>query len=332
MTNARFFGKLINVTIGLEMKAQYRPELRLAFSDMWGHGRYAFHPTRNYFYKLLSLYYNVSLVDHDPDLLIFSCFGNNHKNISAKTKLFFCGENSIPSGCDRMIRPDYSKCDISLSQYPASHRNYYFPLWALFINWFHEADTIDLPSNPTYLTNPKTLLWNRDTYIEEKTYDCCFMNNNHIPDRVALFELLNEKIFVNSYGKLHNNVGYLLRGHEGDKCDILKNHKLTIAYENSYRHGYNTEKIIHPYSVGSIPIYSGGLDRTVFNSKALFYIEDYASTEAMVEDIVSTIGDTSLYRAKLREPLFVNNIIPDKFKPIAVLSWIAERLRETINK
>ena len=303
-------------------------KLRVRFSDMWGHGDYQFDPYTSYFYKLLSLQYDVEIAIENIDLLIYSCFGDKHKEIDAKVKLYFCGENTDPPGGKRKIKPDYSECDISLSQFPSSDKNYYFPLWALFVNWFFEENPLKLPSNPTYLTNQDDLISGRNEYGNEKIHDCCFMNNNPVEDRIMLYNKLSKHMKVNSYGKLFNNVGYMLRGHEGDKCEIVKSHKLTIAYENSFRHGYNTEKIIHPYSVGSIAIYSGGLDRTIFNSKALFYDGDYSTMDDMIEDIVECISNKRLYKEKVSESLFINDEIPVRFKPVSVLSWLMKKLHE----
>lgn len=300
--------------------------LRVAFCDMWGHGEYQFHPFTSYFYKLLSLYYTVEVADDDVDVLFFSCFGDKHKEIAATTKIYICGENISAPGSDRKIEPEHVSCDLSLSQFPQSNTNYYFPLWVLFVNWFYEKIPLSLPSNPTYLTHPDDLITTRCTFDSEKLHDCCFMNNNPMQDRVELYKSLSARIMVKSYGKLFNNVGYLLRGHEGDKCEILKSHRLTISYENSYRHGYNTEKIIHPYSVGSIGIYSGGLDRTIFNSRALFFNEDYESQEHMIDDIVECLANPLYFRTKIAEPLFIDNRLPSRFKPASVLSWLRERI------
>ena len=300
--------------------------LRIGFADMWGHGEYQFNPYANYFYKLLSLCYTVELADDRLDVLFFSCFGDRHKEITATTKIYICGENIASPGSDRKIEPEYVQCDLSLSQFAQSNTNYYFPLWALFINWFHEKNPLPLPSNPTYLTNPDDLISNRCVFASDKLHDCCFMNNNPMEDRVKLYKSLSSRIKVNSYGKLFNNVGYLLRGHEGDKCEIVKSHRFTISYENSYRHGYNTEKIIHPYSVGSIGIYSGGLDRTIFNSRALFFNEDYESEEDMIDDLIECSKNPIYFKEKVNEPLFIDDRLPSRLKPVSVLSWINERI------
>ena len=301
-------------------------EIKLSYTDMWGHGSYQFNPYNCYFTKLLSLFYDVSIVKDDPDILFFSCFGETHRSIKATVKIFFCGENSSPPGVTRMIKPDYSFCDLSLSQFPDSQRNLYFPLWVLFVNWFYEKVPLDLPSNPTFLVNPESLLSTRTKYINLKSDFCNFINNNPVSDRVLLYQELSKITKVNSFGKLFNNVGYLLGGDEGEKLKILKSHRFSIAYENSWSVGYNTEKIIHPYSVGSIAIYSGGLDRSIFNSKALFYRDDYSSLQQMIEEIGETYRNEELFLAKVSEPLFVNNKIPTRFYPISILNWINESL------
>ena len=229
-----------------------------------------------------------------------------------------------------MITPDYRLCDLSLTQFPTSEKNYYFPLWVLFVNWFKLSMPLPLPSNPTYLVEPEDLVSSRNCYSEEKERFCCFINNNPIEDRIQLFNILNNNQRVDSYGKLCNNMGHPLDGDERTKLDILKKTAFTIAYENSYAPGYNTEKVIHPYTRGSVAIYSGGLDRTIFNSRSLFYIEDYGSTTEMADDILRHAKDDTLLEKKVCEPLFVSNRIPSRFEPVSVLSWLESKIVDSL--
>jgi len=304
--------------------------LRLWYSDMWGHGEYMFNPERCYFTQLLRLRYEIELCGDSPDVLIFSCFGNDHKDIDATVKIYFCGENSNPPGVQRTLKPDYDQCSFSLSHWPGSSRNYYFPLWILFVNWFHEPMPLELPANPTFLIQPDELISRRECYLESKDRFCCFINNNPVEDRISLFHSLESYRSVDSYGSLFNNVGYRLGGHEGKKMDVLKRTFASIAYENSYLQGYNTEKVIQPYARGCFAIYSGGLDRSIFNSRALFYLEDYRDQEEMVADIVKHYEDSRLSTAKIYEPLFYGNKIPDFAQPVSVLSWIESQLDEQL--
>ena len=136
-------------------------KLKIWFSDMWGYENYQFDTKNNYFSSLLSLRYKVKLDSTNPDLLIYSCFGEKHKTFDCK-KIFFTGENSVPPGVTRQIYPCYEDCDYSLSFFPDSSKNKYFPLWVIFINWFGEDNPKALPSNPTYLVEPEFLIASKE--------------------------------------------------------------------------------------------------------------------------------------------------------------------------
>tara|TARA_B100000674_G_scaffold499057_1_gene541370 strand:+ start:29728 stop:30612 length:885 start_codon:yes stop_codon:yes gene_type:complete len=292
---------------------------------MWGYDPYMFNMTNNYFTNLLGLRYKIRITSENPDLLIFSCFGSNHLRFSCK-KLFFCGENTDSNPPARIIEPmiEYSNC--SLSQFKSSETNKYFPLWVLFINWLYHEMPYELPSNPTYLVPFESLFVHGNKKTVPNKEFCIFLNNNPIKDRIELFESLSKIKKVDSFGKLLNNTGKVLRGSEKDKTDLLQRYRYTIAFENSYAQGYNTEKIIHPYTSNSIAIYNGGLDKKIFNSKSLFYLQDYADMGEMIADIQKHEENIDLYIQKLNQPLFQNNRIPSEFFPMSVLDWLINKL------
>lgn len=252
--------------------------LKLYFEDMWGYDQFQFNPHDNYFTNLFKLNYNV-VIDSNPDVLIFSVFGFNNRKYNCK-KIFFCGENTGHHFRDPLTEP----CDVSLSQFDENNKNIYFPLWALFVNWFCQDQPRPLPSNPTFhcevtdIINPGKI---------DKNKFCAFINNNPIEDRIKIFELLNKYKTVDSYGGLHNNVGGPIRGSEQAKILVLKDYKFTIAFENSYHHGYNTEKIIQPLSLNTIPLYKGGERvKEFFNTNKIINASDFNSLEEMAEYII----------------------------------------------
>ena len=298
--------------------------LKIWFTDMWGFEPFQFNTEINYFTHLLRLRYNIIIDKGDPDLLVYSCFGDDHLNYQCK-KLFFCGENTSPAPPKRIIRASSEYCDAALTQFPDSDINRYFPLWCLFVNWFGHEMPYSIPSNPTYLCSVESLRCSDNRCKKQKDKFCVFLNNNPVEDRIYLYHKLSIIKKVDSFGKLLNNTGVVLRGSELEKLNLIDGYRLTIAFENSYEYGYNTEKVIHPYSVGSIAIYSGGLDRSVFNSRSLFYLEDYKGIDDMINDIKRHEEEPELYAKKLQEPLFVNNQIPLAFTPVPVLEWIAKK-------
>ena len=164
--------------------------------------------------------------------------------------------------------------------------------------------------------------------INENRKYCCFINNNQIYDRLKLFLLAHKHGAVDSYGKLYNNTenGLPVRGSELSKLEILDHYWLTIAFENSFYPGYNTEKIIHPYSRGCLPFYNGGLDQTIFNAKSMFYLKDYDSYGDMIDDAYLTVTTREHLHEKLSQPLFIGNKIPSRFYPSSYLQSICDRI------
>ncbi len=295
---------------------------------MWGYDQYLFSPSKNYFTDLLSLYFDIQLDNLNPDLLIYSCFGDEHHRYNCR-KIFFTGENSVPEGVRRKIYPDYSECDISFSYFNTSEKNLYFPLWVLFVNWFQWELPLPLPSNPSYLVEID-YLFDKKVEVAEKLFDlkkeCMFMNNNPVEDRIMLYKALLNFFDISSYGKLFNNTGGPVRGSEEEKHKILKKYRSTISYENTIRHGYNTEKIIQPYSEYCLSVYSGGLDEECFNKDALIVAQDYKCLDSLVDEVVDTVNDREKWIAKVCSPLFKGNKFPYGLQPLSVLEWLCEKL------
>lgn len=305
-----------------------KPSISLAFADMWGHGPYVFNPHDNFFTDLFSLKFTPIVDDVNPDILIYSCFGTQHLSYNCP-KIFFSGENIQGPNPLIKVNPDYDQCTLSLSKFPTDSLNYYLPLWVLFINWFDKVQPRPLPSNPTYsiplcdLLNPPVIR-NLPTFKERR--NVLFINNNCIKDRVLLFLDLQNHVHIDCYGSLFNNVGHLLRGSELDKQHLLQSFKTTIALENSFFPGYNTEKVIQPYASGCIPIYGGGLDTTVFNKDSMIFANDYPNRSSLVSAIMCLLNDEALFHDMSCKPLFNNNSIPERFYPAQILQWILTKL------
>src|SRR5215469_10176404 len=75
-------------------------KVRLDFCDF--HENYS--KTNNFFYKLLKERFEVELCDQ-PDFLIYSCYGHEHR-LHSGVRIFFSGESDMP---------DFRECDYSLA-------------------------------------------------------------------------------------------------------------------------------------------------------------------------------------------------------------------------
>jgi hypothetical protein len=117
-----------------------------------------------------------------------------------------------------------------------------------------------------------------------------------------LFELSKYKR-VDSGGRAHNNIGYLV----DNKLDFINNYKFTICFENSEYPGYTTEKLVHPKLKDSIPIYWGnprvGDD---WNTKSFINAYDFNNLGDLIEYIKEVDNNDDLYYKILSEKHFTS--------------------------
>jgi hypothetical protein len=196
-------------------------KIKIYFVDFWP----IFKADKNYFLDLLLKDYEVEIDPQSPDILFYSCFGNNHLRYNCR-KVFFTGEN---------VRPDFRYADFAITfDYMDDRRNYRLPLYALF------RDVDELLVMPT-----------AEELIPLKKKFCNFIYSNPLcKTRNRFFKKLNKYKRVDSGGKYLNNIG----GRVGDKYEFMREYKFTIAFENESYPGYTTEKIMEPMIVKSIPI------------------------------------------------------------------------------
>lgn len=115
------------------------------------------------------------------------------------------------------------------------------------------------------------------------------------------FDLLSKYNKIDSGGSVRNN----LRQRIDDKFCCQRNYELSIAFENSFKESYSTEKLyevlLHtPYSfIGGNPMIA-----KEFNPKHSINIHDYPSLDAVVERVRELDNDSQQCLAVLLEPFF----------------------------
>ena len=121
-----------------------------------------------------------------------------------------------------------------------------------------------------------------------------FVFSNHTGLRVPLFNEISMYDRVDAAGSLLNNMGQRIpgRGDQKPKVDFISEYRFTIAAENSSFPGYTTEKLLHPLSIGSIPIYWGSpVAHLDFNQDAYINVHEF---DDLVE-VVDLIEDPVLH-------------------------------------
>ena len=267
--------------------------IKLGFCDFWS-GFHTDPDTRNeesnnFFYNMLKDKYDIE-ISNDPDILIFSAFGNAHQKYNC-TKIFYTGEN---------VRPNYSICDYSVTfDYIEGDRNFRFPLSAV--------NLYEIGIRDKFLKEVDF-----DKIKVEKTKFCNFVFSNPNANlRNQLFFELSKYKKVDAGGRVFNNIGYPV----GDKLEFLNNYKFTIAFENSQSDGYTTEKLIHPKLKNSIPIYWGNPRVSDdWNDKSFINAYKFSNISELVEYVKEVDNDDDLYYKILSEKHFVNDELPFNFK------------------
>lgn len=286
--------------------------LKIDFINFWD----TFNKNNNYFYNLLSTKFNVIIDEEYPDLTFSSCFGNKIFKNNTK-KVFYTGECVIPNW-------DYYDLCFTF-EYTNNSKNYRLPLWVLYLNWFNQPYSLN--NDPAFLIDINSII-NKKINIKDvlKTnYKFCnFIYSKPAGRRMNFFpKFYNKFNMVESPGKLFNNTNFVLPGRNDsiEKINYLSKFKFTISFENTSSPGYTTEKILHPMSVNSIPIYWGNPHiNTDFNENSFINANNY-SDEELINLINNINNNIDLYINILQQPWFKSGI-PENLKPNKILERI----------
>ncbi len=253
-------------------------EIKINFTDFWPD----LDKTNNYFYNLLAEQYTV-VIDDNPDLLFYSCFGTAYLNYKCK-RIYYTGEN---------IRPDFTACDFSFSFSFNSNKNHLrLPLYLLTIEDNKAHNVLETIKTKEELIQ----IWNK------KTKFCCMVvSNARAKKRLDFFKKLSQFKTVDSGGKVFNNVG----GRVKDKIAFIKDYKFVLSFENECYDGYTTEKILQPIMVDSIPIYWGNKKVAKdFNTKRFINHSDFKTEKELIERLLAIDKDPNLAVEMLLQPVF----------------------------
>jgi len=225
-------------------------------------------------------------INEYPDILISSCRGdiNRVKNIRAKSKIFFDGENLNrfpPYNNHKLL---YTIFDLIIGFNPTDikKKQIRFPLWLIYYHYY----MFDLNDNVL-------------TYIQNK-YNENIKNKNMLATLVCRHDSNNTRTHITNnlekYGKVYyggtfkNNVGNIGPSLE-NKRNFISNSILNVCPENSKAEGYCTEKIFQAFEGGTIPLYWGvGLpEPNIINENKYCFcnIENKEILEKQIYDVVN---------------------------------------------
>ena len=270
--------------------------IKIKFSGMGGQ----FDENNNFIINALRESFDVVVTDN-PDYLIYSVNSKDYLNYNC-IRIFYTAENVIP---------DFNICDYAIGFHYISFEDRYFryPLYLV--------DTFNAYKGDDYGADLNRAI-NKHDYVEEnfnnKTDFCSFVysNSNAVPCRQKMFEELSKYKKVDSGGRYLNNIGGIIE----DKYKFQKSHKFVIAFENTSSPGYTTEKLVHAFSAGAIPIYWGDPKITeVFNENAFINCNSYGldnegdsnAIESIINRVIELDSNDNLYKQVLGCEAFLKN-------------------------
>ena len=193
-------------------------------------------------------------ITNRPGYLIYGPYGGKLPT-GSYVKIFY--------GCENVV-PNMAECD-----------------WAFGVE--HE----DLVHHPRYMR----LLWGAPLPLTKTSFDasdvldgkrcfCNFVYSHRVPFREEFYKALSRYKRVDAPGISLNNMAAIDSGPPADwqktKQAFLSCYKFTIAFENSSRPGYNTEKLTDPMLAGSLPIYWGDpLIEREFDARSFIHAQTY---------------------------------------------------------
>lgn len=267
--------------------------IKIKFSGMGGR----FDPENNFIVNILKKHFEIQLSD-EPDYLIYSVNSKDYLDYNC-VRIFYTAENLVP---------DFNICDYGIGFHYLTFEDRYIRFPVYLVDGFTAYDGDDYASD---LSRAAYKHENVEKSLEGKSTFCSFVysNGEAAKCREKVFEALSEYKTVSSGGRYKNNVG----GPIESKLDFQRKCKFVIAFENSEGKGYTTEKIVHAFSAGAVPIYWGNPDITKeFNPDSFINCYDLGlssdAEKSAIDQIVERVkyldSHDEAYEKMLRAPAF----------------------------
>ena len=227
----------------------------------------------------------------DADLVLTSVFPHRPENFPWKT-IAVIWEN---------IRPDYRGYKFSISSDFDDYggRNVRCPLWYSQVEWFPgykntAGDAWEHGNEPpvplSVLMTPRT-----GGYIKREKF-CALVASNYEPFRMMAAKALGADIYGGVTGTADAR----------PKSLILKDYTFSLCFENSLFPGYYTEKLLHAWAAGTIPLYFAD-DKVVedFNGDAIVNRSDFLTMRSFKNDVKRLYEDNDALEWIWQQPILL---------------------------
>lgn len=265
-----------------------KPILKIKMVDFWT-GIQSYEKER--YLSLFRSEYEVIEVTKSPDILLYSCFGDEHLEYENVPCLFICGENIVP---------DFNSCDYAISTLKIHYADK--NLWVPESFWAERISKIEQNSMDPCKRKFCSFIYSNDTAGEgaRKRRDFCSL-------------LMQKYAHVDCPGKILHNLDTDELAARSDNADwhsskirFLSNYKFNIAFENSNAPGYITEKLVDCYMAKTIPIYWGSLgDVAPYPKESMICANDYPNLEDLCARVMEVNDNDELYLSILAANPFI---------------------------
>ncbi len=255
---------------------------KINFIGFWA----GFNKNKNFFTDVLEKHFHIEISD-SPDYIFCSVLGAPYEECNYDgIRIHFNGENYTP---DFNIH-DYG---ISYNDLTLGDRHLQYPLYLIYFK--------------PLLLAPKKHLNIDENILKNKPYFCNFIYGVSREYRDKAFDMINTYKTVMSPGIAKNNLpNHPIIKTQDEKLEFQNKCKFTIAFDSTEEPDFVTEKILHAFASGTIPIYFG--DPNIgkhFNKKAFIDVADYNfDLDKVLERIIEIDQNDELYLSILKEPAF----------------------------
>jgi hypothetical protein len=203
-------------------------------------------------------------------------------------------------------RPDYQRCRFSISSDFDSYggRNFRVPLWYTQLQW--PGMVRDQPATGSAAWSAFEPLVEIDSLLRPRHATqmragfCCFVAANREPHRMLAVERLSRIRPVDLFGPITGEP------FQGSKYELLSRYRFNLCFENSIFPGYYTEKLLHAWVGGCIPLYySDKWFARDFNPLAAINRSDFASLDEFVDFVAMVDASPSRFEELYRQPLLL---------------------------
>ena len=246
--------------------------------------------------------YEFELVTDEPDYLLFSFYGSEHKNIKYNTsiKIAIYEEGFIPT----FNEEDYI--------FGVAHILY-------LDRYFRKASLLE------YLGNLKNKdfreVRNKILNGQKREKFCAAVfghekNEDHFREKFV--NELSKYKKVDMGGEINNTVGYNVT----DNIKFFKEYKFSIAFEKNSGDGYATGHIINSFLAGTIPIYYGDyfIDEYI-NPDTYILVRNDIDLQDKIEYIKEVDKDDKLYLEFFSKDILLDENIVEKRKKEELDYW-----------